>query len=456
MIEEGSVAGQAIESRPLPYWKQYRSETLNGLMASVAEQNYTLTEAIARINQARSQLQVAGAGQYPTVNISGTARRSRIETGEVILSAGFRPVGSLFQNQFGLTGSLSYELDLWGRVASARRAEEYRLQSSEYDLQNVILSLSRDLFSAWMDVLEAVQLTSVLESQLSSSETFLELTELRFSLGRGTALDVFEQRQQLASLRAQVPQVQLAREQALHRLAVLIGEVPGSVPVESLGAQYPHLPTGVMQLERKDLITLRPDLQSLLHQLQANEYDVAAAVANRFPRLSIGLTYDLSASEANDLFPNKFLSGFGDILLPFIDGGRLRGIVNREEAEVEQLIAQFEQRFLVALQEVEDSLAAERFQRELIGSLEAELEAANKALQESRSRYRNGLVDYLRVLVALQTKQRLERSIIGEQKRLYLARNALFLAIGGKLPLEGNDDEVKNRIATSGERDEWS
>lgn len=450
--ELSSDQSYLVDGETNPYWVAYKDDPLNSMMENALGDSFSLQEVFARVARARAQAQISGAGRFPALNTEATARRSRIQTGQTILSSGFRPVGEVYQNQFGLLNGLSYEVDIWQRIASAHQAELLRERATGSDYENALLVLSSELFQEWLRGIESLQLRKVLEQQIASSETFLELTQLRFSLSQGTALDVFEQRQQVASLKTQLPQVELSLDQALHRLSVLVGKAPLAVQVSDIPTAYPLLPNEMPAVRPVDLITLRPDLRAILLRLQASEYDVASAIADRFPKLSIGISYDFTTSDIDDLFPNKTVSGFGGLLLPLIDGGRRRGVVQLEKADVEELLARFSDRFLVALQEVEDALSAERHQKELLKSLKVQLQAASDTLSESKFRYANGLVDYLRVLVALQSKQNLERQVISQEKQLLLYRNQLYLALGGKIPAGLKADEDQKESAGDSER----
>ncbi|MCB0328038.1 MAG: TolC family protein, partial [Bdellovibrionales bacterium] len=290
-----------------PYWTQYGAPKLETLVSAAFENNFSLSEVIARIEQVRAQAQVAGAGRFPQLTVEGTGRRTRVETRTPIFAGGFTPATQIIQNQFAVSNGLSYELDLWERVASTNRAALLRVRATETELESSALSLSGEVFRQWMTALEAVQLERVLEEQIETSKTFLELTELRFSLSQGTALDVFDQRQQLASLRTQLPRVEMSRDQALHRLAVLTGQAPGAVTLEAVGDFFHVVPEWIPDVRPADLIVLRPDLRSILFQLQASEYDVAAAVADRFPRLTVGFQYNFTTPDLDSLFPNKTL-----------------------------------------------------------------------------------------------------------------------------------------------------
>ena len=158
---------------------------------------------------------------------------------------------------------------------------------------------------------------------------------------------------------------------------------------------------------------------------------VAAAVADRYPRLRVSLSYQFSAEDFGDVLDNETRSIAGNLLLPLVDGGRRRAVVDRREAVVAELLAAFNESFLTAVREVEDALVNERFSAERVDRLLAEQEAARTNLDEAGSRYRNGLNDYLPVITALQSLQNVEREVISAKANLLKNRVNLYGALGG-------------------------
>ena len=120
------------------------------------------------------------------------------------------------------------------------------------------------------------------------------------------------------------------------------------------------------------------------------------------------------------------------MITPLVDGGRRRNEVVRQKARVQELLDRFGQTYLTALREIEDALVQERQQRELIRNLERQMTIAQSTLDVSRSRYTHGLIDYLNVLVAVQSLQALQRRVISERKTLLSRRAELYRALGGK------------------------
>jgi NodT family efflux transporter outer membrane factor (OMF) lipoprotein len=300
------------------------------------------------------------------------------------------------------------------------------------------MTLAAQVAETWFSLLEQQAQAKLLDEQQETGRTFLELTQLRFSQGLASALDVYQQRQQLAATRSEVPLVEAGREVFRHQLAVLIGDPPRALtPPErdTLPPLPPLPPTGLPS----DLLTRRPDVRSAHLRLAAADHRVAAAVADRLPALRIGAETGYESrdfDEIENLFDNWIWSLFANITWPVFDGGRRKAEVDRNKAIVKESLGAYGQVMLLALQEVEDALIQERKQAEFLVDLERQVQLARDTLREARMRYANGLSDYLPVLAALESLQTVERSLIVAERQLLSFRLQLYRALGGSWTVE--------------------
>lgn len=435
------------------WWKAFGDPQLNSLMHEAFSENLSLQSAFERLAQARARAMIAGAEQYPSVALQSGGSRARIDTQIGVSQSGVQPVGVRYQNDFFVRSGISYELDLWERIASSRNAAVLRTEATVADLDQAALVLSGTTTELWFAAQEKQALLNLIRDQIDVSRTFLELIELRFSVGKATALDVLQQRSQLASIEAEEPRVLEEFEVTLNQLAAVLA-LPSreKLPVKIQG-ELPELPPFPKLISPAELLVTRPDLKSALLDAEATESDVAAAVAERFPQLALTFDYSFSTTDIADLFLTKVGSLGGDILLPLVDGGRRRGQVRLQKALSREKLLAFQQKYLSALQEVEDALSQEKNRSERVVRLSEQLELSRKTLNESRSRYATGLTDYLDVIVAVQSLQQLERTLVSEKRNLLIARARLYRALGGGGALvsesEENEQETPSRSANS-------
>jgi outer membrane protein TolC len=258
----------------------------------------------------------------------------------------------------------------------------------------------------------------------------LELVELRFRNAMVSALDVYQQKQVLENVKAEIPLVEEREQLLLNELAVLLGK-PAMTALNISRNEFPDLaplpPTGLPA----DLLAVRPDIRAAGLDLQAADWQVAAARANRLPAISLTARARYGEGDLDVLFDNWLLSLAASLTAPILDGGRRAAEVDRTRAVVDERLAIYRNTVLEAVKEVEDALVSEAKQRKHIEGLYEVKAAASQALEEAGMRYRNGLNDYLPVLTQLLTVQGLERDLIRREAELIGTRIQLYRALGG-------------------------
>lgn len=419
--------GEASSTSPSDarWWESFEDPRLDALLRKAFQQNLDLYQAFARLRQADAAVRGARSGFFPT--ISGDANGGRSKT---VVNFGQGPVG-FSQDQFGLTAAASYEIDLWGRVAQGYGASRKDRVAAEADVSAAAMTLAARVTDTYLELIEQRQTLKLLEAQIESSKTFLELLELRFDQGVSGGLDVFQQRQQLASTRALRPPVRARLAVLEHQLAVLVGRAPRSIDTDQAPTSLPT-PPPLPELGVPAAVLLqRPDVQAAQARLVAEDHRIGVAIAERFPRVSLDASTGFRAFDLSDLFQQFVWSVGSSITAVVYDGGRLSSQVEGQRARFDELLGVYGQTVLVALREVQDALAQEAQQQELLVDLEEQRIAAEGALQEARIRYGNGLSDYLPVLTALTATQTAERSLVTAKRQLLSFRVELYRALGG-------------------------
>ncbi len=413
------------------WWRAFEDEELDRLVAKAQVDNLGLRQAWSRLAQAEQRYRVQTAERYPAVDLRAGGRREYMINRDQPTPMGGTTTTEGTTARLFAGGGLSWEIDLWRRVDSLARAERLETAASRQDVEETALVLSGEIATTWFQIREQTQLISVLQRQVELSRQFLELTELRFAVGEGSALNVLEQRQQLNDTESLLPSAMERRDTLENRLAVLVGQAPASGGWERAGERFGDLPPLPSLGSPTDLVESRPDLRAERLRLEAADYRVAAAVADRLPRLTLSLDYELSASKLTDLYENEVRSVAGNLVAPVFDGGRRKAEVERRREIVRESLDRFSESFLTALREVEDALVRERYQDERLEKIRTGLGIARENLSESRVRYANGLNDYLTVITALQRLQQLERDEITAQREVFEARAQLYRALGG-------------------------
>lgn len=398
------------------WWTSFDDVGLNRHINEAFGGSFTLAAAVQRLGAARALARREASDLWPDVN-------------------GVSDVEGIFgpgrDRQFYTFGfNASYQVDLWGQIESRVEAEQLRAAAVRSDYQTVALTLSGEVTRTWFSLIEANAQLELLAEQLQTNRTGLLLQESRFGLGQVRSADVLRQRQLVESTLEQVVIVQARVEVLEHQLAVLLGQPPQGASYQP-GSVLPDLPplpdTGLPS----ELLNRRPDVRRDYLAFLAADRDLASAITARYPRISLTGSVLNIAEQPETLFRNWFVSMGGQLVAPLIDGGQRRAEVDRTRSVVRQRFDEYGQTMLIAFREVEDSLALERYQLERLERLEKQVELARLASLQLREQYLIGDTDYLNVLSAITSQQRLQRDRLSAQLELLLIRVGLYLALAG-------------------------
>lgn len=414
------------------WWESFGDAELNGLVSAALDDNFDVKAAVSRLAFAQAASNAVLASQLPSVNGEASVSQSRqvFNFGDRGMAPGGGGAFEVDQGQTNLGLNLAYEVDVWGRVYGLASAAEVEIQASEADVAATRIMVAGTVVDTWLQAIEQQALLRLLEQQTELDQTYLELTELRFRQGLASAVDVLQQRQQLLTIEAQRPPVE-ANLGALERgLSVLLGKAPGAVEVArvALPGLPPRPETGIPAR----LLDQRPDVRAARLRVVSADFQLGSAIAARFPRLNLTGSLGVRGFDiAEGLFDNWLANLVAGLTVPLTDQIRLDAEEKQARAQLDQAVSQYGKTVLTAMREVEDALARERAQERVIADLREQLEVGRATLGEARSRYRNGLSDYLPVLQALEAVQSAERQLVSAERQRLSLRVQLFRALGG-------------------------
>ena len=405
-----------------PWWETFEDEHLSQLIESGLAANFELRQYVARIEQATALVHQAGARLYPSLDLAAGYESQwdgETERGESRDRQDASDLGFL----------LRWELDVWGRLSSLRRAEDLAAQATIEDWLGARLLLSTAIAETYFEIQEQRRQLEVIRAQIETNETLLQLTSLRFGQGQSSIVDVLQQREQLEATLARVPQTERRIGQLEYSLDLLLGQPPGKadhVTSSQLGRPSPLPVVGVPAL----LLTRRPDLRGAQKRVLALDYEVGVAVAEQLPTLSLGSSVDWTGDPS---FADAVTSVFAGLSAPLFDAGQRRSEVTFRKARLEDALAGYSDRYLSALFEVEAALLDERKNAEQLVLVEEQLVTAQRLLTEARNRFSQGLTDYLPVFTSLAIVQNLERDVVSSRRSVLSARVGLHRALGGPM-----------------------
>ena len=411
------------------WWAMFGDPDLDALEAQVSAANQNLKAALAQLEQARAQTRIARASWFPTLTAQATATRGEIS----VYQAGYAPGRTRTGNSFVLSGDLSYEIDVFGRVrntvANARALE----QATSGDVASLDLSLHAELATDYFTLRGLDIEQRFLDQTVADYQRALELTENLFKGGAAAISDVQQAQSQLESARTQAEDTRLRRAQAEHAIAVLTGQQPSSF---SLGARaeealptMPAVATGVPS----ELLERRPDVAAGERRVAAANANIGVARAAWFPVFDlVAAAGSQASSTANWLTaPARFWSIGPQAMLTLFNGGLRAAQTDQAHALYDQQVADYRNTVLTAYQDVEDNLAALRqLQRESV-SQAAAVKATQGALDQANLRYKGGIVTYLEVVSTQNAALSARLTSVDIDIRRATATVQLVKALGG-------------------------
>jgi outer membrane protein, multidrug efflux system len=414
------------------WWKLFRDPVLEQLELQAIEANQSLKAAAARVAQARALLGITAADRYPQGDIGFGPTRARPSGVSVGLPQGREPQTTTI---WRAPLTVSYEVDLFGRVASSVNAAQNDVASSEALYRSILLSLQADVAQTYFNLRAIDAELDVLRSTVRTREENVRLLQRRFDLGDIGELDLARARTELSTARSDAIGLERTRAQLEHALAVLIGRPPAafSLPAGTLAAEVPRVPAGLPS----ELLERRPDIAAAQRRMIASNARIGVARSAFFPALNLTGSAGFESTELSNLFnwsSRTWVLGplFGTILsLPIFDGGRRRANLDRTWAVLDESVADYRQSVLVAFAEVEDNLAGLRVLRDQAEATRDSLTSAERAFKLADARYRAGATSYLDVIDAQRgvlSIRRLDTQIAGARASSTVA---LIRALGG-------------------------
>ena len=402
------------------WWAVYQDPQLDSLMDTLNRQSPTIAQAEANYRNARALLDQAEASLWPT--ISSTASKTR----------GVTTAGGSVSNQYNLSASASWEVDLWGTVRRAVEAGNAKEAASAAQLAAIRLSSQAQLATAYLQLVAAdVQLKQLQDSEANLLQN-LQLTRNQFAVGMVSDDAVAQAESSWKTAQAARVDKQLSRAQLEHAIAASLGVAPASftLPVSKTLPHLPQLPAGLPST----LLERRPDIAAAERAVAQANAEIGIAKAAYFPTLNLSASGGYKSSSFADWvsLPNRIWSVGPQLALTLFDGGLRRAQTAAAVASYDASVASYRQTVLSAFQAVEDNLSAQALLDEEMQYQQAALAAAQRAETIALNQYRAGVVSYLNVLTAQNSRISAENSLWSLKNRQYTASVALIAALGGQ------------------------
>jgi len=414
------------------WWTRFNDPTLNALVERALDDNLNLQVQIQRIEQARAKLGLSKANSWPL--LSGQANAAREQSSAATpRELGDGKVG----NQFTVNGVLSYELDLWGRLAREREAAGAMLAESVFGTEAVRLNLVTDVVTTYFNLRSAEQQLALTRETLGTREETLELERIRHERGASDPLSIRQARAELERTRARLPE----QERRLHELRSALAMLVGYGPKEMLAEldfgdgklTDIELPGSVPEVLPSKLLQRRPDIRAAEQALIAANANIGVARAQRFPSLNLQALVGSVALDSNDLFtaPAAMWRMEADLAGPLFDFGRARSRIESAEAQRARAEAEYQLAITSGFRDVRDALVVYRSTERRVQAMRRQIEATQDMLALAELQYRAGRIGFYELLDAQRNLLDTELTLSQVVSSQLAATATLFKAMGG-------------------------
>jgi NodT family efflux transporter outer membrane factor (OMF) lipoprotein len=409
------------------WWTFYDSTEINELENRLIAGNPTLAAALANYAQAKALRDQARAGLFPTLSVDGSVGRQRHSANAPLYGA----VQPYYYNDNALSGSVSYELDLWGQIRNEVVAGEANAAASAADLENARLSLIAQLVDNYIQLRSLDRATDILDQTVNAYTRALALTKKRHDAGIAPGLDVSQAQTQLDTAQSQAAQTLAQRALMEHAIAALLGVSAStfSIKPQIVDITLPQIPSGVPTT----LLQRRPDIAAAQRRMIAANANIGVARAAYFPTITLGAQGGFESTRYSSLLsaPSSFWAIGPNALLSVFDGGLRRAQVRQARAEFDASAANYRGTVVSAFQQVEDDLATLNHYHDATVEEKAAVDAAQRTLDFALALYKQGATDYLTVVTSQTALLQTQLQSVNLDTMQLSASVDLIRALGG-------------------------
>ena len=394
-LAKGLVEGEA----PLQsWWQVFDDPALTALITRTGAGNRDLKIAAARIEEARAARGISRSAWFPSIDGNGAVAGTRLsEATTPTLPTGIDREETRYE--VGLNAG--WEIDVWGRVRRLVEASSAEYQASIEDYRDTLVLLYAEVALAYADVRTLQTRIQFAKDNLQRQQDTLSLTRIRFDAGLVPELDVYQAQLNISRTEAALPLLQTQLIRAINRLGVLIGDGPQAVQdLLATPASMLQPPDQILVGIPANIIRQRPDIRRAERQLAAQTARIGVARADLYPQFTLFGDFAFESLDSGDLFESDNLAyGFGpSFRWNLFSAGRVRSLIDAQEARAQQALHAYEQTVLRSMEEVENAMSGYAQESRRHESLVKAVEAAKKAVELVQALYRSGLTDFQNVL----------------------------------------------------------
>lgn len=446
--EESGLSTEAQQNEY--WWTEFNDRVLNQMIQDMQSQSIPLKVAAERVKMANSYKTMVESFKVPTVSLGAGYVNYQMSKNDSSLGPILNPLSdsvsglppqvgniTLMDNQHDgvfAGASIAWEIDLFGRIDRQANAAQIRIEQAEIYQSGLTTVITADLIHNYLQYQGASERLEIAKSNLEDQRRTLDLVEKVVRSGYGSELDLAQAKATLAAMESIVPQLEIAQQTHKHRLAVLLGEPLTKVEIrlaqtQSVPVMQDMVPVGLPS----DLLKRRTDIRLAEREMAALNEELAASIADQYPKFFLTGSPNLSASSFDDLFSSDSFGWMGaaGVSWNLFDGGRGDAMEAINQARFDSAKLSYQHTVDAALAETESTLFAYGRSQENQRRIDEAMIATDKAVSKAKSLYRAGLIDHLSVLDAQRQQRMMQDQRVAAKLQTAQATIALYKSLGG-------------------------
>lgn len=412
------------------WWNELQDNKLSNFINTAFQENFDILEAIKRLEQANYILKTYKADRYPAIDLNSSAGYERRD---------FNNSSAISLENYSLGLTLSYELDLFGKIRSYVEKSRYDLLVNRENIKTAMLTISSQIGSTYFNIISINEKITIAENELESNNALVEIIREKYLNGSVSITDLLKQIQNIENIRKTIEALKLERDVLINKLKILVNTK------EAITIEKRYLSEiNKLDFEKIDLsiAKYRPDINSAYYEVESAAWDVSAAEANRFPKLSLSASYTFSSEDISELFDNWAANLTANLLAPIFDANKRKNEVERSKKYMEEKVVSYKKVLTTAYNEIAEYIIREENLFKQIDMLKYEIDLLTNTVEKQMIKYLNGEEDFsifLNDQISLYTKMREYTDIKYE---IVSNRINFYKAIGGSW-LESEYKNVK-------------
>ncbi|HLY07198.1 MAG TPA: efflux transporter outer membrane subunit [Rhizomicrobium sp.] len=421
------------------WWTRIDDPELQSLIARALASNLNFKTAVSRIREAREQVIIAGAKEWPELSATGTGLNLHSNSSPIASAIGgggpnAPPSAPTNIKIYSAGFDATWEIDVFGGVRRGIEQAEANTEETSWTMRDAEVSLTAEVANDYFNLRTEQARMAILRDEIARQRDAFQLIGARRRAGFVTQLDVNQQQTLLSNTAAQLPTIEAEARTMEHAISVLIGAPPEGIAKElETTAAFPAITADIAVGLPSDLLRRRPDIRAAERKLAAATAGIGVAVADLYPKFNlVGATAFVGNHLDTLISGNNFATvAFGQISWPVFQGGQIRANIRAKKEETQQAYLAYQQTVLSAMQETEDALTRYAHEMQRQASLRTTVQSAQSSEAIASAQYRAGFVTYVNVLSAQTARLSAEDELAQSRQAAAQDLISLYKALGG-------------------------